>query len=517
MERAQLARQRLLLDAVVTMAADLSLDSVLGRILTAARELTGARYAALGVLAEEQHGGGPQLLSTFVYQGIDDERARAIGPLPRGHGLLGVITTRREPVRLHDIAADPESYGFPAHHPPMASFLGVPVRLRDRVFGNLYLTERAGGDFTADDEEVVVALAAAAGVAIENARLYDEAARREAWLTAAAEVVGLVSGTRVDDEVLRAVADAALRASGADRAWVATGATAHERVLRVVVPDGEEPPGELRNDQPAGVLGAALVVPLAAGSEGAPVEGVLGLAWEDEQHEPLTESDEALLARYASQVALALQAARGQEDRQRVAVLEDRDRIARDLHDLVIQRLFGVGLGLQGAARVPGAEPVAARLEQAVADLDATIADLRRSIFALGAEPASTDVQSEVTRMVDRAAATWKLRPRLRVEGPVRTLVPDGVVPDLLAVLGEALANAARHARATSVEVLLRATPTEVRLEVADDGRGLPADPVESGLANARARAARHGGALELHGDAGRGTRLVWRVPRSAR
>lgn len=514
MERAQLARQRLLLDAVVTMAADLSLDSVLDRILTAARELTGARYAALGVLAEEQPA-GPQMLGTFVHQGIDDERARAIGPLPRGHGLLGVITTRREPVRLHDIAAHPESYGFPAHHPPMASFLGVPVRLRDRVFGNLYLTERTGGDFTADDEEVVVALAAAAGVAIENARLYDEAARREAWLAAAAEVVGLVSGTRLDDEVLRAVARGALRASGAGRAWVATGAGAHSRVLRVVEPEAGEQYGELVDDRPAGVLGTVLVVPLAAGADGAPVEGVLGLAWEDEQRALTSPLDEALPARYASQVALAMQAARGHEDRERLAVLEDRDRIARDLHDLVIQRLFGVGLGLQGAARTPGAEPVAARLQQAVADLDATIADLRRSIFALGAEPASTDVQSEVSRMVDRAAATWKLRARLRVEGPVRTLVPDVVVPDLLAVLGEALANASRHARATGVEVLLAAGPAEVRLEVADDGRGLPADPVESGLANARARAARHGGVLELHSRAGQGTRLVWRVPRS--
>lgn len=528
MERSDLGRQRLLLDAVVTMAADLSLDGVLDRILTAARELTGARYAALGVLAEERPG-GPQLLSTFVHQGIEDDQARAIGPLPRGHGLLGVITSRREPVRLRDIASDPESYGFPDHHPPMRSFLGVPVRLRDRVFGNLYLTEREGGDFTDDDEEVVVALAAAAGVAIENARLYDEAAHREAWSTAAAEVVPLVAGARADDAVLRAVARGALRSSGADRAWVATGPSPEGRVWRVVEPPGQqadeqedergteqgaEQRDEPSDDRPGGRGGTTLVVELAAGGTGSPAEGVLGLQWRDERGAVQLQQDEALAGRYASQVALALQVSRGQEDRQRLAVLEDRDRIARDLHDLVIQRLFGVGLGLQGASHVPGAEAVAPRLEQAVADLDATIADLRRSIFALGAEPASTDVQSEVTRMVERAAATWKLRPTLRVEGPVRTLVPDAVVPDLLAVLSESLSNAARHAGASSVEVLLAASVDEVRLEVADDGSGLRPDPVESGLANARARARRHGGALELRDRAGRGLRVVWRVPR---
>lgn len=517
MERPESDRQRLLLDAVVTVASDLSLDGVLDRILTAARELTGARYAALGVLAEER-ASGPQLLSTFVHQGIDDDEARAIGPLPRGHGLLGVITSRREPVRLHDIAAHPESYGFPPHHPPMGSFLGVPVRLRDRVFGNLYLTERTGGDFTQDDEEVVVALAAAAGVAIENARLYDDAAHREAWLAAGAEVVALVSGAGVDDDVLRTVARGALRASGATTAWVATGASRQERVLRVVESAGGVPshgsPVRLVGDRPEGVDGAVLVVPLTAGPAGSPVEGVLGLAWGDDRESLGPRIDEALPVRYASQVALALQVSRGHEDRQRLAVLEDRDRIARDLHDLVIQRLFGVGLGLQGASRLPGAEAVAPRLEQAVADLDATIADLRRSIFALGAEPGSTDVQSELTRMVDRAAATWKLRPRVRVEGPVRTLVPEAVVPDLLAVLGEVLSNASRHAGASAVEVLLAATPAEVRLEVTDDGRGLPAAPVESGLANARARALRHGGMLELHSPAGGGTRVVWRVPR---
>ncbi|NUS53199.1 MAG: GAF domain-containing protein, partial [Nocardioidaceae bacterium] len=180
-------RLRLLLDAVVTIAADLSLDSVLSRIVEVAAELSGARYVALGVL-----GSGPERrLRAFVTYGVDADRRARIGDLPRGHGLLGLIIDRPEPLRLHDIAEHPASYGFPPHHPPMRSFLGVPVRIRDQVFGNLYLTEKSGdGDFTEADEAIVVALAAAAGVVVENARLYEEAARREQWLHATAELSG---------------------------------------------------------------------------------------------------------------------------------------------------------------------------------------------------------------------------------------------------------------------------------------------------------------------------------------
>ena len=185
------ARLRLLLDAVVTMAGDLSLDGVLSRIVSIASRLVDAKYAALGVL-----GAGPERrLRTFIHHGLGPEQVAKIGDLPTGHGLLGLIIDRPEPLRLHEIAEHPASYGFPPDHPPMSSFLGVPVRIRDQVFGNLYLTEKAGGgDFTEVDENIVVALAAAAGVAIENARLYEEAAQREAWLAATAEVIGQLLG-----------------------------------------------------------------------------------------------------------------------------------------------------------------------------------------------------------------------------------------------------------------------------------------------------------------------------------
>ncbi|MEV7431332.1 GAF domain-containing protein [Nocardioides sp. NPDC092400] len=530
-------RLRLLLDAVVTMAADLSLDGVLSRIVEVASHLVGAQYAALGVI-----GGGPNRpLSTFVHHGMETEVVHVIGDLPRGHGILGLIIDRPEPLRLHDIAAHPASYGFPPGHPPMSSFLGVPVRIRDRVFGNLYLTEKEGGvDFTATDEEVVVALAAAAGVAIENARLYHEAAVRQRWLAATAEVTGLLAGAdphgvpadEVESDALRAVAALAREAADADLVWVVAGpedapvvVAASGRAPDVPSPTvparaAAHPPADAASSVPdvgeAGFTGAgwlelgpAVTVPVRASEE---VHGVLVLAWSPERAHLHRELDLAAPTAFAEQAALALQVAAARADQQRLVVFEDRDRIGRDLHDLVIQRLFAVGLGLQGTARQLQQPELAARLEEAVDELDATIKDIRRSIFALGSTDARADLQTEVTRLVDRAAQTLKFRPALSFDGPVRTLVPAEVAPHLLAVLGEALSNASRHADARSVEVHVRAG-REVVLTVADDGRGLPADTRESGLRNLRQRAEELGGSCEVSSSPGRGTTVRWAVP----
>ncbi|MSZ76942.1 MAG: GAF domain-containing protein, partial [Actinobacteria bacterium] len=494
------ARLRLLLDAVLTMAADLTLDGVLSRIVTIACTLVDAKYAALGIL-----GVGPERrLRTFIHHGVTPDQVAEIGDLPTGHGLLGLIIDRPEPLRLHDIAAHPASYGFPAHHPPMSSLLGVPVRIRDRVFGNLYLTEKAGGvDFSEQDERVVIALAAAAGVAIENARLYEESASRQHWLAATADITALLSGSGSGAEALQAIADHARAVADADVAWIVAGgglealrlqavsglpATAEqmqnlslERSLAaeviaagesIVVEDLASDPRAL--DVAAALhwptLGPAIVVPLGSSSG---VEGVLALAWTPERSDYFHAVDAGLPASFAEQAALALHLARAREDQQRLAVFEDRDRIGRDLHDLVIQRLFAVGLGLQGASRLAGEPEVTRRVEQAVDDLDATIQDIRRTIFALGGLDATADVQTEVTRIVDRAEATLKFRPTLRFVGPVRSLVREELVPDLLAVLGEALSNASRHAEATSVDVLVL-VDGDVTLTVRDDGRGLP-------------------------------------------
>lgn len=531
-------RLRLLLDAVVSMSADLSLDGVLDRIVQAASSLVGARYAALGVLGV----GSERRLRTFVHHGISDEEAEAIGPLPSGHGLLGLIIDHPEPIRLPDIAAHPDSYGFPPHHPPMKSFLGVPLLIRGHVFGNLYLTDKTDAElFSEQDERIAVALASAAGVAIENAQLYEEATLREQWLAATAEVTAALSGALTGADALQTVADRAREVARADLTCIASGENPDQLELHVV--SGAPITDELRENLALGRGLAALVVEkdeamavediasdsraaAATGPDiprpgpailvpirvGGGARGVLALAWEPEHAHRYRLLDAAMPATFAEQATLALELARARDDKERLAVLEDRDRIGRDLHDLVIQRLFAVGLGLQGSARLVDHPEVAARLERAVDDLDATIKDIRRTIFALGTTDAAGDIQSEATRLVERARSTLKFRPELEFSVPVRSLVVGEVAADVLAALGEALSNASRHADASRVAVRLSAGD-EIVLTVADDGRGLPADFAESGLANIRSRAERRGGSVRLESEAGAGTRLVWAIP----
>jgi signal transduction histidine kinase len=533
------ARLRLLLDAVVTMAADLTLDGVLSRIVLIASNLADAKFAALGVLDV----GRERRLRTFIHHGMTEDQVVEIGELPSGHGLLGLIIDQPEPLRLHDLTAHPASYGIPAGHPPMTSFLGVPVRIRDKVFGNLYLTEKAGGvDFTEEDESIVVALAAAAGVAIENARLYEEAAQREQWLAATAEITGVLADHDSQHDALQIVADRARSVAGADVAWVAVGREPDTLVLEVVsgidadrealhglgmseslsarvvrsqtvltVEDLSAEPGAIDPAASLGqpCLGPAIVVPLGSGRG---VEGALTLAWLPEHASAADAVDQALPASFAEQATLALQLARAREDQQRLLLFEDRDRIGRDLHDLVIQRLFAVGLGLESLARSSIDPKVTERLTTAVDDLDGTIKDIRRTIFALGSLADSADLQAEVTRLVERAAATLKFRPILVIKGPLRTLVPPAVAPDLLAVLGESLSNASRHADASSVEVTV-AVDDHVRVVVTDDGRGIAEDVRESGLGNMRDRAVKHGGTMTVTSAAGGGTTIDWRVP----
>ncbi len=538
-------RMRLLLDAVVSIAGDHSLDGVLQRIVEVAGELAEARYVALGVL-----GSGPdrRRLRAFVTHGLTPEEYRRIGDLPRGHGLLGLIIDRPEPVRLHDIAAHPQSYGFPPEHPPMRSFLGVPVRIRDRVFGNLYLTEKeGGGDFSERDEAVVRALAAAAGVAVENARLHEEAARRERWLAATADITRLLLGPAGSEDPLQTVADRARDSAVADASSVVMRRSATE--LGVAVVSGLDPEGavdlslsmdgslaghvvatgetlkivdpeedsqrsrELASLDGWPVSGPMLLVPLQT-TDG--VTGALTLAWTPDHLDQFHEVDVRLPQQFAEQAGLALQVARARADRERLAVFEDRDRIGRDLHDLVIQRLFAVGLALENTARMAADRPdVAERVARAVDDLDVTIKDIRRSIFALSAPEQSTDVRRAITDLVDRAARTLKFRPVLHLEGPVGSLVGARTAPHLTAVLGEALSNVVRHAGAHRVEVTVQAGD-RVTLTVADDGRGIPEDAAQSGLLNMRKRAEQLGGTCIVDSAPGEGTTVVWQVPASS-
>jgi signal transduction histidine kinase len=535
-------RLRGLLDAVIGIAADLDLDSVLQRIVRVACELADAQYGAIGVL-----GAGPdRRLRAFITHGLTDEQRREIGALPRGHGILGVIIDSPQPLRLTTLGEHGKSYGFPPNHPPMNTFLGVPIRIRDTVFGNLYLTEKQSGEgFTPDDEEVVVALAAAAGVIIENARLYEEAARRQRWLEAAAEITAALLGEVRADQALALVANRAREAADADVAAVLLRHGGGRLLVEVVAgaaPDdaaGTRVPTEgtvagavldggetvviedAAEDKRAAVLGfdvadgwpelgSIMLLPLRSMG---PAAGVLMVGWSPQRQHEFRTTDVALPTSFAEQATLALQVARAQEDRGRLAVFEDRDRIGRDLHDLVIQRLFAIGLVLENVSRITVRPEVTDRLTGAVDDIDATIKDIRRTIFELSAPPSSTDLRHELGEALSVIAPALGFNPKLRTEGPVDSGVRPELRPHLLAVIRETLSNVARHARASQVAVTLT-VGDEVVLTVTDDGIGIADDGRRSGLSNMAERAEEFGGTFEVRraGPEG-GTVAVWRVP----
>jgi signal transduction histidine kinase len=521
-------RLRALLDAVVGIGSDLDLRSTLRRIVEAACALVGARYGALGVI------GPDRLLSDFITHGVDPETHAEIGDLPLGRGVLGLLITDPRPLRMPDITKHPRSYGFPPHHPPMHSFLGVPVRTRDQIFGNLYLAEkRDAAEFSDDDEEIVVALAAAAGAAIDNARLFALAQRRERWLAAAAEITGVLLGTVRRTEALRLIARRAREVAGAGLVLVllydernarytievADGADPHAAELsgRRVPVDAEQ--AELFGGEKYGIIenlrdavewpgpvpdGPAIAAPLAGSNT---LHGVLIVAQGDG-----TDEDAGLLSLFAGQASLALERARAQEERELLAVLEDRERIARDLHDVVIQRLFATGMQLQSVAIQAGRPEMAKRLNAAVDDLDATIRDIRRSIFELRA-PVGTTLRTELRDAVDAASETLGFRPTLDVSGPVDSAVPDDIIPELMAVLREALSNAARHAQARAVRVSVRAAGGEVVLQIEDDGVGIDPALARGGLVNMGERAHDLGGTFEVGPGPDGGTVVIWRVP----
>ncbi|MFG2818504.1 GAF domain-containing protein [Kitasatospora sp. NPDC048365] len=529
-----------LLEAVLSVGRELDLTHVLRSIVEAAAVLVDAQYAALGVIGPDG-----ETLSEFLTVGLSEEEIAKIGPHPTGRGILGELIRHPEPLRLSDLSAHPGSYGFPANHPPMRTFLGVPVRVRDEVFGHLYLTDKRGGeDFEADDESVISTLAVAAGVAIDNARLYEEAQRQQRWLSAGAEITrGLLSG-RSRSQVLELIAQRAREITGAEladvsvpvpdtdavRVELALGADEAAR-LGLVVPLAGSLSGEARaTGAPATTadlagdprlsagprrfdgLGPAVAVPL--GRTAGQVEGVLLLA--RRSGEPaFTEREIGPLVGFADQAALALELAERRKDAEQLAMLEDRDRIARDLHDLAIQRLFATGMTLQSAARFidhPGASD---RVLRAVGDLDETIKIIRSTIFGLRARDEHTiqGLRAQVVRVVEEAQPALGFAPRLSMEGLLDTDVPAQVADHVVAVLGEALSNAARHARARRVEVALQAVGSRVVLTVQDDGVGIPEQGRRSGLRNLAERAESVGGTLELAAAPDGGTRLVWSAP----
>ncbi|MFD9868043.1 GAF domain-containing protein [Streptomyces niveus] len=528
-----------LLQAVLSVGRELDLPQVLRRIVEAAVVLVDAEYGALGVVEEDTR------LSQFVTVGVDPDRAAAIGHLPEGHGILGELIRHPRPLRLSDLTSHPASYGFPPNHPPMHSFLGVPIRVRDNVFGNLYLTEkRGGGDFDDDDETVLSTLAVAAGVAIENARLYETARGRQSWLRANAEVVAdLLSGAD-ETQVLRLIVDRARHILSADlgvlalpdrdgtslRVALAAGvdAEAHSGLLLprrgsfvgaalhagkpLISADVEHDPRITAGPPRWGGLGPAVAVPMIASEE---VRGVLLLA-RLRSGALFTPTETAPLQTFAAQAALAMELAERRRASEQMTVLEDRDRIARDLHDLAIQRLFATGMTLQSVVRFvehPGAQE---RLLRAVDDLDETIKIIRSTIFGLRVREAGRSnrgLRGRVTDTVQQAVRPLGFTPALRMEGLLDTDVPPETAEHVVAVLAEALSNVARHARAGSASVSLVVRGGVLRLSVSDDGVGIGAEGRRSGLTNLAKRAHELGGTMTLETPGDGGTRLVWTVP----
>lgn len=557
----------LLLTAVRDLASGRDLDAVLHRVVQLACRASGARYGALGVIDPVD----PTRLSRFITYGISDEERAQIGDLPAGLGLLGRLISDPRPLRLADLAQAKDSVGFPPGHPPMRSFLGVPVQVGDRVFGNLYLTEKRAGptdqrpdsrpraeshpEFTEPDEDVVSGLASIAGAVIDNVQQRAALQAQRSVVDGIWQIHHSLRSEFDPADVLPLITDRVLALTGAravavvrtaspdsDRASTGGGdsgpgidhvtlassgdAARALHILRNRVstalargagPDADDGHGVSEMDavvitdhESAGGRTRTSLVPVPGHGERATLLAVAhwrpggGLS-EDRVHE--------LLDLFATQVALVLDQAERDDDRRMLALLEDRDRIARDLHDLVIQRLFAVGLQLQGASRLAGRPQVVDRLQSAVTELDATIRDIRASIFELHYRPGHTSLRTDLRDLVTSYATTLGFDPVTQVRGPVDSSVADELQIQVLAVLREALSNVARHARASACQVEVEVTDDTIEVRVADDGVGIADSIRESGVRNIRSRAEAAGGSLQLTRRDPQGTELIWRAP----
>ena len=530
-------RVNALLEAVVGIGSELELESVLRHIVEAAVGLVDARYGALGVIGDNGR------LAEFIPVGLDEAQIAAIDHWPEGRGLLGELITHPRSLRTPDIAAHPVSSGFPAGHPPMRTFLGAPVQIHDTVYGNLYLTDKRGGDpFDEDDEALVVALAAAAGAAVDKARLYTEARRQQQSLQAMAEVTSLLLSDAAPAEILRLITDLTLELADADLAVLAlpveggghlviehaSGVKA-DGAIGLRLPARASASGivmasgkplfidDFTADQRVAAvakepmdLGPAVVFPL--GPPGS-VRGVL-TAGRSPGSKPLSAAAVGMVTTFAAQAGIGLELAEHRKDAERVAVLADRDRIARQLHDLVIQRLFATGMSLQAATGMLPEGPATGRVAQAVDALDETIRDIRSSIFMLQTQPSpdSPSLRAQIMRITDEMTQALEFAPSLRLSGPLDTTIPDDVGQDLLLALREALSNAARHAHASKIDVSIDAG-RDLVLIVQDDGSGIGQTTRRSGLANLEQRAEALGGHLLVGTGDGGGTELRWQVP----
>lgn len=527
------ARLQELLEAVLVVGAGLELDSILQRIVQAATTLLDARYGALGVRNPD---GG---LSEFVYEGITAAERAEMDHLPEGHGLLGLLIEHPRPVRVAHLGKHPASVGFPPNHPPMDSFLGMPIILRGKVFGSIYLTEkRSGPEFTDEDETILDALATSAGVAIDNAHLFEESRTRERWLTALASFnARLLSGGSIDEalDLLVTRTRDLCGASGAyvmvidqdrDGAAVVEAAASHNGVRGgsridlsgsdlLAVVQSRRPALLTEQDRVAPFGGSGSVrlaaLPLSTTS------GVAGVLVVTRETEAWTQDEITLLTSMADSAALAVEFADQQHRRRQLDVLADRDRIGRDLHDNVIQQLFATGMSLQSLLldeSHPVPESAVGTLTQSVSQLDRTISEIRTTIFDLhtAGDDAPTSLRRRLLDAIGDLTTRSALVPNVQFTGAIDTLVPPRIHPHAEAVLREGLSNALRHAGATTITVAIDAAD-HLTIRIGDDGVGMADTTRRSGLDNLARRAEQCGGSCTvLPGDTG-GTELTWRVP----
>ncbi len=526
-------RKDMLLEAGLTLASELSLPMVLQRIVDLAAQVTDARYGALGVIGERD------TLVEFVTTGIPAKKRRAIGNLPTGRGVLGVLIHEPRPVRIKNIADHPQSVGFPANHPLMRSFLGAPVQAMGRVFGNIYLAEkRSAEEFSQEDEDSLAILATQAGVAIANASLYEEVRSRERWLDALRDIMASVLSGAKAESLLETIAARARDLAAADAATVVTssstpgqlvvsaaaGSRASElrghavplegSISGAVIRSGEgmifdDVGQDPRGYQPVislGRHGPAFFVPLRVPGG---VAGTLMVA-NLKGGKPFSEETRRLVASLADSASVALDYDRVQSELRRLGLLEERERIAKELHDGIIQSLFAVGMSLQGTALTTGKTEATERIERAVEQLDGVIRDLRNYIFGL--RPgilADRQLDQALHNLGDEMQSRSREHVEVSVDAALAAMLSTRSA-DIVQLTREALSNVARHAKAAHASVRLERAGSQAVLYVEDDGVGFRPrnDSPGNGLHNMRERAAKLGGALEITSAAGKGTTL---------
>ena len=529
-----------LIESGLALASELSLPTVLQRIVDLATEITGATYGALGTI------GPVREISEFLTSGISPEEREAIGPPPVGRGLLGALVEDAHPLRLANISDDPRSVGFPPGHPPMRSFLGSPITSRGRVFGNIYLTEKIGArSFTEDDEGALVILATQAGIAIENARAYEGTRQRERSLESLREITNAILAGAGADEALELIADRARELVGAELASIAvptddgralvlqavSGAHADQLRGQTFPQDGSvsgeviatgEPSviGDLGDDDRAvqpvvriGEMGPAVFVPLSVGGKPFGTLGVVNL----HKGQPFSENDLRVVETFAEQAAVAVEYARAHEELQQMAVMLDRERIAKELHDGAIQSLFAVGMGLEAAAAVTDDDDVVTRIDQASQEVDRVIRDLRNYIFGL--RPGIL-----ADRQLDQALREMALDFESKTGIVTAVDIDESTASelssragDLVQLTREALSNIGRHSKAETCSVKLRRDDEVAVLEIDDDGSGFESLVTESGpgngLRNIRERAESLGGIARIDSKPSEGTTITVTLP----